>query len=300
MYHYSINMIKQSGLSKNELEALREISIGAASLKNLAETLGKSRAQTYRIAKKLNEKGFIKNEKHRLILQKHSFIPLILEILNKNPKIISLLADSGITILKEILEASLIKEIESRTGLKKAIIYRKLMQARKFSIIKKENRKYFLNSKIWPDLKEFLEDYKRYLLRIDYKINAGILIRGKYNNIIIAESNKEIENSSLTAFSVYPKYGIKIMMPSNYYHIPKEKLDIIHIFNDSLIILKDDKDYRKILYAILFYIKNKRKLKRVKHELVYKFQLILNGEKIEGFPSLEEIKEKARQYDIKI
>jgi hypothetical protein len=116
----------------------------------------------------------------------------------------------------------------------------------------------------------------------------------------IAESNKEIENSSLTAFSVYPKYGINIIMPSNYHHIPKENLDIKQIFNDSLIILKDDKDYRKILYAILFYIKNKRKLKRIKHELVYKFQLILKGEKIEGFPSFEEIKEKARQYDLKI
>ena len=89
-------------------------------------------------------------------------------------------------------------------------------------------------------------------------------------------------------------------MPSNYYHIPKEKLGIKQIFEDSLIILKDDKDYRKILYAILFYIKNKRKLKKVKHELVYKFQLILKGEKIEGFPSLEEIKEKTKQYDIKI
>ncbi len=300
MYHYSINMIKQSGLSKNELEALREIGSGNISPKKLAVALEKSRAQIYRIAKKLNEKGFIKKEKRKLILQKHSFIPLILEILNKNPKIIPLLADSGITILKETLEASLVKEIESRTGLKKAIIYRKLMQAKKFSIIKKENKKYTLNSKVWPDLKEFLEDYKRYLLRIDYKINADILIRGKYGEAIIAESGKEIENSSLTAFSVYPKYGIKIIMPSNYYHIPKEKLDINQVFNDSLIILKDDKDYRKILYAILFYIKNKRKLKRVKHELVYKFQLILKGGKIEGFPSLEEIKEKAKQYDIKI
>jgi len=293
-------MIKQSGLSKNELEALREINLGATSLKNLAEALRKSRAQIYRISKKLNEKGFIKKEKRRLILQKHSFIPLILEILNKNPKIIPLLADSGITILKETLEASIIKEIESRTDLKKAIIYRKLMQARKFSIIKKENKKYVLNSRIWPDLKEFLESYGRYIARIDPKLSADMLIRGRYKDALIVESNKEINDASLTAFSVYPKYGINIIMPSNYYHIPEEKLDIKQIFNDSLIILKDDKDYRKILYAILFYIKNKIKLKRVKHELVYKFQLILKGEKIEGFPSLEEIKEKAKQYDIKI
>jgi len=293
-------MIKQSGLSKNELKALREISAGNTSLKNLAEALKKSRAQVYRISKKLNEKGFIGKEKRKLILQKHSFIPLILEILNKNPKIIPLLADSGIIILKETLEPSAIEKIELKTGLKKAIIYRKLNQAKKYSLIKKENKKYVLNSRIWPDLKEFLESYRRYVFRIDPKLSANILIRGRYKNTLIAESNKEIHNASPTAFSVYPKYGINIIMPSNYYHIPKEKLDIRQIFNDSLIILEDDKDYRKILYAILFYIKNKRKLKGIKHELICKSQLILKGEKIESFPSLEEIKEKAKQYDIKI
>jgi predicted DNA-binding transcriptional regulator AlpA len=293
-------MIKQSGLSKNELNALREISIGNISLKNLAKALGKSRAQIYRISKSLYEQGFIEKDKKRLRLQKHSFVPLILDILNKNPKVIPVLADSGITILKETLEYSSIEEIESKTGLKNAIIYRKLMQARKFSIIKKDNKKYLLNSKIWPDLKEFLEDYKRYLLKIDYKLDADILIRGKSKGVIIVESNKKIENSNLTAFSVYPKYGIKIFMPSNYYHIPEEKLDIKQIFKDSLIILNDDKDYRKILYTILFYIKNKRRLKGVKHELVGKFEEVFNGEKIENFPSLEEIKEKAKQYDIKI
>ena len=264
-------MIKQSGLSKNELKALKEIGIGNISLKNLAKALEKSRAQTYRIYSRLFKKGFIKNEKRKLILQKHSFIPLLLEILNKNQKIIPILADSGITILKETLEPSAIEEIESKTGLKRAIIYRKLMQARKFNIIKKENKKYLLNDRVWPYLKEFLEDYKRYLFRIDFNLSAEVLIRGKYDNVIIAESSKEIEDSSLTAFSVYPKYGINIIMPSNYYHIPKEKLNIKHIFYDSLVILEDDKDYRKILYAILFYIKNKIKLKRIKHELINKF-----------------------------
>jgi len=293
-------MIKQTGLSRNELGALREISNGNNSLKKLAIALGKSRAQAYRISQKLIENGFIEKENRKIILQKHSFVPILIEILNKYPKIIPLLADSGILILKETFEDLTVEDVESRTNLKKAIIYRKLMLARKFSIIKKENKKYSFNSKIWPDLKEFLEDYKRYLHRIDSKISANILIRGKYKGVVIAESNKEIEDSSLTAFSLYPKHGLSIMMPSNYYHIPNEKLGIREIFIDSLIILRDDKDYRKLLYAMLFYIKNKARLKGIKNEFINKFKAVLRGEKIESYPSLRDLKEKAEQYDIKL
>ena len=118
--------------------------------------------------------------------------------------------------------------------------------------------------------------------------------------MVVAEVTKEISDASLTAFSVYPKYGINIIMPSYYYHFPKEKLDTGQAFLDSLVILEDDKDYRKTLYAILFYIKNKSKLKGIKHEWIYKLQKVLKGEIIGGFPNLQEIKEKAEQYDIKV
>src|SRR3989338_7975256 len=176
--------MESQGLSKNELAALVEISKGITSPNKLAEALKKSKAQIYRITKKLIETGFIEKEKRKLIFQKHSFIPIIIDILNKNPKIIPLLADSGILILKETLEGSTIEEIELRTSLKKAIIYRKLNLAIKFSIINKAKNKYLLNSRVWPELKGFLEDYKRYSHSIDFRLSPQILIRGKYKGAI--------------------------------------------------------------------------------------------------------------------
>jgi predicted transcriptional regulator len=293
-------MIKQQSLSKNELKLLREINIDNFSLEGLAKALSKSRFQTSRLLSKLREKGFLNRIGNKLIFQKQSFIPILLDILDKNTHLIPILADSGINILKEMLEPSSIKDLESKTNLKQAIIYRKVKEAQKFSIVRKENKKYFLNSKIWPELKEFLESYKRYLIRISPHLDSNILIRGKYDNIIIAESAKEIKDSCLTAFSVYSNYGIGIITPFNYYHIPKEKLSIKQIFKDSLIILRDDPEYRKQLYAMLFYLKNKSKLKGIKSELVYKLREILSGKKIEGYPSLNDIKEKAQQFDIKL
>jgi len=287
-------------LSRNELEFIREIALEKNSIQEIAVVLKKSRPQLYKILKHLIDGGFIEKEGRILRLKKQAFIPILVQILKNNPHIIPLLADSGIILLKEMFEPVSINEIEEKTGLKIAIIYRKVQEAQKFNIVRKKDKKYFLNSKVWPDLKEFLENYKQYALRIAPKIDADLLIRGKYGNEIVVESTKELSDATPTAFSVYSKYGITIFMPVNYYHFPKKELNIKQIFYDSLVILKDDKDYRKTLYALLFYLKNKAKLKDFKNEFIINLKKVLNGEIIKGFPPLSEIKEKSEQYDIKI
>jgi DNA-binding MarR family transcriptional regulator len=286
-------------LSKNELFALRAIALGKNSLKEILLELKKSRPQIYRIIKNLSKKEFIE-KRRRISLQKHSFISILAEILRIHPQIIPVLSDSGITILKETLEGATIKEISLKTLLKPAIIYRKIKEARKFSILRKKNKKYLFSEKIWPDLKEFLEEYKKHISRIDPRIDARFLIRGKYGNFVIIESDKTVENSSLTAFSTYSDYGIKILNSTNYYHFPKEKLDIRQIFRDSLLIAEDNKEYRTKLYVILFYLKHKKRLKGIKPELISKLYEVLKGKRINEFPTLEEIKEKAKLYDIRI
>lgn len=288
------------GLSKQELATFREIALGKSRLAELAMALGKSRRQLSRILRNLDKAGFIETKGREIIFQKHAFIPILVQTLRVHSHLVDLLAGSGMIIFKELLEPKSIAELEVKTGLKIAIIHRKIMRAKAVSMVRKEGKNYLFNGKIWPELKEFLENYKQYALRIAPKIDADVLIRGKYGNEIVAESPKEILNASLTAFSLYSNYGIGILAPTNYYHFPKKRLGIQQVFYDSLVILEDDPEYRKTLYAILFYLKNKSKLKSFKHKLIDNLKRVLKGEKIRGFPSLNDIMEKAEQYDIKI
>ncbi|MCX6742529.1 MAG: hypothetical protein NTX24_05170 [Candidatus Pacearchaeota archaeon] len=287
-------------LTKNELCIIREIALGKKRVIEIAPAIKKSVAETYYIINKLNKKGFTENKDKKIILQKHAFISILSQLLRKFPNIIPVLADAGIPILEQFLEKSSVNEVQSATGIKKSLIYRKIKSARKFSIIAKREGKYFI-SPIWPDIIEFIKDYKEYSFRIDPEIDPDILIRAKYDNVVLFETNKkDVNYATPTAFSVFNEYGITIYGFVDYYHFPKEKLSIKQIFIDAIKIYEDEKDYKQAIFITLFYLKNKKKLRGFKHKIINTINCVLKGEKIEGFPSLNEIKDRAITYDIKL
>jgi hypothetical protein len=287
-------------LAKNELKILREITLGKNRVTEIAQAIQKSSTWTYKLLKKLNKKGFIEDKNKKIVLQKHSFIPIISQLLRRSPQLIPILADAGIPILESLLEWRSVKEIQSLTGIKKTIIYKKIKESQKFSVIFKKGEKYII-SDIWSEIKEFIEDYKRYSFRTDPAIDPEILIRAKYDNVVLFETNKKNVNyATPTAFSVFNEYGITIYGFVDYYHFPKEKLGIKQVFLDAIKIYEDEKDYKEAIFITLFYLKNKKKLRGFKHKIINTINCVLKGEKIEGFPSLNEIKDRAITYDIKL
>jgi hypothetical protein len=286
-------------LTKNELHILKEIALGRKRIIEIASAIKKSVAQTYCLIRKLNKKGFTEYKNKRIILQKHAFIPILSQLLRRTPQVIPILADSGIPILEQFLEKRTVSEAESATGIKKSLIYRKIRQAKKHSIIVKRERKYFIPPQ-WPDIIEFIKDYQAYSFRIAPEIDPDILIRAKYDDVVVFETDKKVDYATPTAFSVFNEYGITIYGFVDYYHFPKEKLSIKQIFFDAIKIYEDEKDYKEAIFITLFYLKNKKKLKGFKHKIINTINCVLKGEKIEGFPSLNEIKDRAITYDIKL
>ena len=287
-------------LAKNELKILREVTLGKNRVTEIAQAIQKSPTWTYKLLKKLNKKGFIEDKNKKIVLQKHSFIPILSQLLRRSPQLIPILADAGIPILESLLEWHSVKELQSLTGIKKTIIYEKIKESQKFSVIFGKKGKYII-SDIWSEIKEFIGDYKEYSFRIDPAIDPDILIRAKYDDVILFETNKKnVDYATPTAFSVFNEYGITIYGFVDYYHFPKEKLSIKQIFIDAIKIYEDEKDYREAIFIILFYLKNKKKLSGIKHKFINTMNRALNGEKIERFPTFNEIKEKAGVYDIRI
>jgi len=211
-------------LSKIELKILQQIANGNIDIKKIAEALNRDYSRIYRIKNRLIEKNFIEFSQSVLTPKKTTHTNLLLQLLLKHPNIVNLLSGAGLPILGELLHPKTVQEIESDTCLKKSIIYKKIKQATNISaVIPKEKHKYVINEKIWKELKDFLVEYKTYEETIDPRVPSNSIIYNK-NQLEIVFSNKANLDAMLTGFSAYEKHGIKLLLTTNYYYLPKNVL----------------------------------------------------------------------------
>lgn len=285
--------------SKTELRLISELGNGNKSIINLAKALKISVSQTYRIAKNLNNNNILSLEKNILVPEMKTHVSLLLNLLSKARNLSNPLSGVGIEIYSSIILPKTIKEIEKETNLHKTTIFKKINQGKKMSLVLIENKKYRINEKIWKDAKEFFIELKKYEDSIDKRIPLNSLIYHK-NSKEILFSNKEDLDAEKTAFSSYEKYGIKLLLITNYYYLPKKDISKKEVFIHSLYIAEKEKEIRQILFISLFYLKYKKELSNVTHEIITNLNNIFLGENISGYPTLNEIKDRADVYNIKV
>ena len=287
-------------LSKLELMVLHQIANNHTDIIEIAKNLHRDKSRIYRTKNRLIEKNLIEFSQSKFIMKKTTHITLLLQLLTRHKNIIYLLSESGLFILMQLLHPKSVEEIEKITGFKKSIIYKKIKQGMNISAItQKEKSKYIINDKIWPDLKEFLEEYDKYDKTTDPRIPANSKIYYKNKEEIIFSNAADLE-ATLTGFSSYEKYGIKLMLTTNYYYLPNRSLTKKDILMHSLYIAQKDKNIRNITFVCLFYLKYNKDFLKIKNPMLNKIKQVLKGRKIKKYPTLDEIKEKAKVYDIKI
>jgi predicted transcriptional regulator len=151
---------------------------------------------------------------------------------------------------------------------------------------------YSFNYILWPDLKEFVSILLEYqFLRL---VPREALLIKVYDTGALFKSLRP-QDATPASFSAYMDYGIEIGLRDNYYTLPKRELYIEEVFIQSL---DSAEDYRQRLFCILFYLKNKDKLKGVLHPVMESILAVLRGEHIKGYPVLDDIEEQAELYGI--
>ena len=286
-------------LSKTDLRLLEQIARGNNNIKNIAKALNKSIKQIYRTSKKLADKGFILVSKSILKPTEKIHVNILLNVLAEFPNLTDILAGSGISILTALQTQKTINEVVKETKIKKSMIYKKLKLALNTSIAKKQNKHYELNEKLWKKLKEFLINFKKYQETIDSRVQSDSVIYYKTDKESVFSSKSE-QDASLTAFSAYKSYGIKLLLPTNYYYLPKKKLTKKQVFLHSLYVAEKEKTTRYLIYIALFYLKFKKELSRTTHDILKSIKKIIAGKKIKDYPLLNEIRDKAKLYDIRL
>lgn len=287
-------------LSQTELRILEQVAYGNDRIENIAHNIHRSNSQIYRAKQSLLEYGFLHLNNGKLEPEKSINSSLILILLSRYPNLIELFSDSGLKILMSILKPKSINEIMKETNLNKSTIYKKIRIGRNISaIIMNKNRKYTINEKIWPNLKNYLEENKKFEETIDNRIPVNSVIYHKNEDGILFSNKSELK-ATLTAFSVYEKYGIKLFLPTHFYYLPNKELSKKEILLHSIYVINKEKDYRYLTYVALFYIKYRGEFSKIKNPILKKIDNILKGDRIEGYPTLDEIREKGALYDIRI
>ena len=82
--------------------------------------------------------------------------------------------------------------------------------------------------------------------------------------------------------------------------INKKKLTKRDVFRHSLYITEKYLEFKQIIMLALFYAKYKKYLSGIKHKIIENINKILKGQHISGYPTLEEIKDRADVYDIRL
>lgn len=285
-------------LSKGELLLLEQIAKGNRSLRSIALALNKSEKQIYVYVKNLSDKGYTTLSNGNIEPKRLVHVSLLLQLLSKTPNLPHILSGSGISILQEMLKPVTIPEISKKTGYKKTAIYSKLVEARKRSLVNKNKNTFEINEQVWCELKEFLEEALKYESSIDDRIPTSAIIYYKRENEIIFSAKENID-AVKTAFSAYGQYGIELLTSTNYYYLPKKDLKKIDILMHSLYIEEKEHDIRYLIFIGLFYAKYKKELK-VNHPIIRNLSEIFSGKNINGYPSYQEIKDRADVYNIKL
>jgi hypothetical protein len=153
---------------------------------------------------------------------------------------------------------------------------------------------YSFNSKLWQELKDFVTALTEYQV-LSLVPREALLIKS-YGNSVLFKSIRP-QDATPTSFSAYEDYGIELGLRDNYYTLPKRALSIQEVFIHSL---DSAGELSQRLFCILFYLKNKDKLDAIDHPMMKDLNAVLQGERIRGYPTLEDIKDRTDLYDIKL
>jgi DNA-binding IscR family transcriptional regulator len=265
--------------------------------KEIAEALKVSKQFVLRILKELEGKKIVEKKKEGknivYYVSKNPKALLMLKVLKINKGI---LKGKRELLLPFLLEEKSFREIQLELN----VSTKKLIEDLKFLMsigVVKKNEKYSLNK----EKKEIVE-----LARI-LALEKGEF-EWKRGEEFLKVSEKE-EPLALTAFSLFPKYGVEILANKFYYYHPKKELSLEEVFIHSLVLSKTKQE---IFLTIVFFLKNKENFDFEKlFQLAKKFNVkdflmkiidYSNGKEVkdERFLSLEEFNEKAKVYGVEI
>jgi predicted transcriptional regulator len=290
-------------LSQNEIKTLLLITSSERVLlpRDITNLLGLQRGSVSRIITNLRDKGLVDREDSGIVLARappaDSFKRLYYA--HRASPFQLLLADGRIELLTSLDDRTKsAKELHEQAGIPLKTIYYYLHDLARLGVVVTtwdgKRSLYSFNYVYWGALKDFvsaLQEYDKARL-----VPRDALLIKIYEDGVLFKSLRA-QDATFTSFSAYIDYGIELGLRDNYYTLPKRELSIEEVFIHSL----DSAEGRsQRLFCILFYLRNRDKLQGILHPMMKDIEAVLKGEKVKGYPSLEDIEDRTEMYGIEL
>jgi len=294
---------KEMPLSKNDIRALTLIagSEEPVNPRTLREELGLQRETVSRLITHLVQIGLVERRGRETILAEtppaeafkrlyfsHRASPL--------HKLLSLRRAELIAKLDQTPRS--LEALAAETGIPSDTLYGYLKGFLSVGVVSRRRHGkayiYSFNFKVWPELKDFVTALREYqLLRL---VPREALLIKSYGDSVLFKSIRP-QDATFTSFSAYEDYGIELLLRDNYYTLPRRELSVQEVFIHSL-----DSAWEPFqkLFCVLFYLKNRDKLEAIDHHMMKDLKAVLQGERIKGYPTMEDIEDRMDLYDIKL
>ena len=302
-------------LSKPMTQIFTEIIHGKNTLQELVASLDRSVSWISEVIKDLETEGFITKNKNytlkgsRVVIEigNTSYATKLKELIFGFPtiKYEEILSDSKLLFLAALSEDWItIEEASKLSKVSKPMIKKYKLKLQNRGIIIKRGNLYKINDRMWRLLREFLLTYKNYAI-----IKGSV--KWRYQNEILFEVDTPLLiRGSITGLAKYKSYGIIIGTISALCYLPEKKLSQEEIFVHSLFEVDDP---RTLHLALIFYLKNKLKYKKIlpismkygKYTMFENFVKLLKAKedklKLESLPTFDkkDFRRIAHMYGVK-
>jgi predicted transcriptional regulator len=290
-------------MNEKTLKTLLALRNGPQSVREIALSLHLSYSRAAAIVRNLIKNEYCRREGRKISLSKNAKTVLFKSLSEKyNP--IQLLGGTREDVLLALLTGPLrIPELQRRTGLAQSTLYQALRILSSLGAVRKEGQKYSLADD--SDLRSFLQ-----LLRIEKVARDvepyAVILRSDGFRLKRVPAGLRAEGS-LTAFSLFPRYGVNYVSPHDYYIEPPREITAEEVLVHALA-CSETKSERTL--CAVFYVKNlgvldRRKLRELAREfgvlpLLVELEGYVDGHPEENFLPPEEFVEKAKLYGIEV
>jgi len=287
-----------------KVKALKLLVSGTLTIRELASSMGLSYPRAAAIARELIREGYCEKAGGRVVMAPNAKGSLLKGLADRYD-LETLLGGSSERLLLPLSKPLSLEELRRKTGLAQSTTYQTLRRLMALGVVRKLDGLYALTDD--PDLKAFLGLLEREREAAGLEPYA-ILIRSNGFKLKKVPAGKQARGS-LTAFSLFGRYGVEYTSPHDYYFEPAREVSIEAVLVHALAASEGKAEGTM---CAVFYLKNLDKIDPAKvKSLARKFGVLslwvdlqnyIKGQvlNVEAFLPWDEFADKASLYGVPV